>query len=135
MAQKIYGDYPEEEFKFSDDPESCVTIKQASFGAERRRSAAFTTGKVSWVEGTSEMTQWQETSAADARALEIWLTFVESNLLGTDDKPLFALGKGEAEFMEALDKLPHAVVMEWYGFVLEMNPDWGPKRDRQEKPA
>ena len=126
---KTYGEYPDKTFAFQDDPESNVTVRMASFGAERIRSRMYSGGTLTWSDEGRSMSQTQESSMADIHALEIYLTFVDSNLMGPGEKPLFKASMTEIQFMTALDKLPSSMVAEWVEFVQEMNPDWGPKRD------
>lgn len=129
MAQKRYGSYPEQRFTFEGDPETFVVIRQATFGDEMVRSELLSSGKISWTEGRQEITQETAVSGAKLRATEIYLTFVESNLLNEQGEQIFPEKRlAQPLFERALGMLPAALVEEWHRYVLEVNPDWAPKR-------
>ena len=65
-------------------------------------------------------------------AEEIWLTYVETNLevemgQGEDVETITFEPRAKSargEFMEALAKLPPAIVYEWHAMVVDVVPEW-----------
>ena len=112
--------------------ETYITLRPADFQAEQERGEALKNRTLVPMNG-----YWRtrtEVNLGDLWALEIWLAYVETNLVVefTDEhgkvvktvsfKPRSETNRGE--FMASLGQLPGEMVAEMHQKVLEIMPDW-----------
>jgi hypothetical protein len=105
-----------------------VKIKPVDYAAEIERDEALKNRKI-----TADGTQLQ-INLSSLWALEIWLTYVETNLVvnyrdqeGNITKTISFEPRSEMnrmEFMRRLAELPPGIVYEWHSCVVEVVPDW-----------
>ena len=105
-----------------------VKIKPVDYSAEIERDEALKNRKI-----TPDGTQLQ-INLSSLWALEIWLTYVETNLVvnyrdgeGNVTRTISFEPRSEMnrmEFLRRLTGLPPGIVYEWHSCVVEVVPDW-----------
>ncbi|NIV30507.1 MAG: hypothetical protein GWN58_13715 [Anaerolineae bacterium] len=112
--------------------ETFVVIKPPDYGAETERGELLSK-RTLVPDGTMLRTQ-VETNLNQLWALELWLTYVETNLVvefeddqGNTTKTVRFEPRDQmsrAEFLNRLAQLPPGVVYEWHACVVDVVRDW-----------
>ena len=134
MAIEVSTPVAETRYLSVSDPsgETYVRIAPPDYGADTERGTLLT--KRNLVPDGNMLRQQVEVNLNDLWALEIWLTYVETNLVvnftdaeGTTIKtvkfePRDQMSRGE--FMSRLGQLPPGIVYEWHMAVVDVVRDW-----------
>jgi hypothetical protein len=115
-----------------------VRIKQATTGEDGILSALWAKTALEWDDDRQggKVKQYSEISRAQVRTESVWLTLLECNITGKDNKPLFPAidymaRRDKGKFLAAWNPLPPEWSEEIYQAVLEVNPQWRPGREAQ----
>lgn len=134
MAITISTPVPETHFLSISDPtgETYVIIKPPDYAAESERGKMLE--KRTLVPVSGFLRTQVEVNLNELWALEIWLTYVETNLVveftdkdGEVEKTIKFESREDIrrpEFMRRLGQLPPGLVYEWHTQVVEVVPDW-----------
>jgi len=134
MTIKVSTPVPETRYlEISDETgETYVIIKPPDYAAETARGRML--DKRTLVEDGGFYRTRVEVNLNELWALEIWLTYVETNLeveyVDKDGEPTRTIAFpprkdiSRTEFMTRLGALPPGIVYEWRLKVLEVVPDW-----------
>jgi hypothetical protein len=106
--------------------ETWVDIRAPRFAETAQRQTYWSQVQV-FTTPMAERAIYQQTEA-ELAAIEIYLTFVDSNILIEDEdgEPVLAFRPGLvwSEFIQTLNGLEDELVLEWHAAVLELKPDW-----------
>lgn len=124
--KKVYTlDYSDKELGVEDGA-TTVTIRQARQGDFELR-ASLNTDFERRFDG-NQISVHQKISPDETRRMEVYLTLVDSNIVGPDGRPLFQFENGrvasEAAFDAAWNQLEPFMAEEIHLKVLDMNPLW-----------
>ena len=134
MAIDVSTPVAETRYLSISDPsgETWVRITPPDYGADSERSTLLT--KRNLVPDGNMIRQQVDVNLNDLWALEIWLTYVETNLVvnfkdaeGKTIKTIKFEPRDEmsrGEFMNRLGQLPPGIVYEWHKAVVSVVGDW-----------
>ena len=132
------ADFMPQKREFQSVEDTWALIAPASYSVETRRSAMIGKGRTVNV-SRDRISTGIEANLAALFSLEIWLTYVDTNLevelpekIGEDgevatwNKITFGPRKEETQrsFMEKIEQLPLYIVYDWHNQVTNVVPEW-----------
>lgn len=133
LEKEYVLEHSDKMFGISEAESTRVTIRQATQGDHERRAALFS-------QVIREMTREnqqedvvrliQRFSFEELKRIEVQLTMVACNILGSDGKLLFKYNSDgkldEHKFRDAWNALPPSVASEIHEYSIDLNVDWQP---------